>query len=167
MPQTPDRRKAYARQYVARPDVKKKRAETYAKWLESNRSKKLESEARRRLERRASCLVATVRTRARKRGLPFDLDQHIGELQDRINKGACEMTGQLFDLSPGRKWNSPSVDRIDPKRGYTFNNVRLVLNIINVAMGDWGEETLKKVMGEWMLKMQSFPRSRRRSSAQP
>ena len=150
MPQTPERKKAYAKQYCARAEVKQRRAETHAEWSAANRDKKRASEAKRRLERRASCLVATARTRARKRGLDFDLDQHIGTLQARINAGKCELTGQPFDLSPGRKWSSPSVDRIDPKRGYTIDNVRIILNLVNTALGDWGEDVLRQVMTAWL-----------------
>lgn len=109
-----------------------------------------ENEAKRRLEKRAMCLIATTRTRARKRGLDFDLHSHVAELQARIDMGVCELTGEPFDLSPGRKFNSPSLDRIDPRCGYTYDNVRVVLNLVNAALGDWGGDTLRAVMLRWL-----------------
>lgn len=152
MPQTPERKKIQQREYCARPEVKAKRAASHAAWMEKNKDKKQAAEARRRLERRASCLVATARTRARKRGLAFDLGDHIEDLQRRIDAGVCEVTGLPFDLSPGRKYNSPSLDRRDPARGYTHDNVRIVLNVINAALGDWGDEVLRDVMRQWLAR---------------
>ena len=96
------------------------------------------------------CLVATIKHRAKKRKLEFDLDQHISEIQSRIDLGVCEITGSPFDLSPGRKYNSPSIDRIDSNRGYTYDNIRVVLNLVNAALGDWGEHILRSVMSKWL-----------------
>lgn len=53
-------------------------------------------------------------------------------------------------MSPGRKFNSPSLDRIDPSGGYTYDNVRVVLHLVNQALGDWGVETLSTVMRRWL-----------------
>ena len=40
---------------------------------------------------------------------------------------------------------SPSVDRIDSRKGYTKDNVRLVIWGINLAMGEWGETIYRKI----------------------
>jgi hypothetical protein len=136
----------------AEPEVKARRKETFSKWAGKNKEARAAYEAKRRLERRASVMVATARTRARKRGLAFDLEKYVPIIQERIDAGACEITGISFDLSPGRKFNSPSIDRIDPHRGYTYDNIRLVLNLVNAALGDWGEQTLREVMGTWLCK---------------
>jgi hypothetical protein len=34
----------------------------------------------------------------------------------------------------------PSLDRIVPSLGYTRGNVRVICNMVNFAMGNWGEE---------------------------
>lgn len=137
-------------EYRTRPGVSERRKLNFTKWANENPERIKERAAKRRLQKRAQCLVATVRTRAKKRGLEFDLDEHVAQLQTRIDSGKCELTGWPFDLSPGRKFNSPSIDRIDPKGGYTYENVRLVLNMVNVALGDWGEEPLRDVMRSWL-----------------
>ena len=134
------------------PEVKAKRKEAFSRWSGRNKEARAASEAKRRFERRASVLVSTARTRAKKRGLEFDLDEHIPRIQERIDAGVCEITGSPFDLSPGRKFNSPSIDRINPQRGYTYDNIRVVLNLVNAALGDWGEQTLRDVMGAWLCK---------------
>lgn len=55
--------------------------------------------------------------------------------------GVCAMTGlAFFDArsSEGRrKPYAPSIDRIDNSKGYTEDNVRVVLSIVNTAKGDY------------------------------
>jgi hypothetical protein len=164
----PARRRAHDALYNRRPDVAESRRNSFARYAKANREKLLANGAEWRLRRRAMALIATARTRAKKRGLEFDLSAHADELQARIDCGLCELTGMPFDLSPGRKFNSPSFDRINPKKGYIFSNVRVVLNLVNVALGDWGEETLRKVMVAW-LSQPAMPSSRksRRASSKP
>ena len=128
-------------------------------WAENNKEYLLAREAKRRLERRGQCLISNARMRAKKRGLVFNLDAHCAEIQRRINGGHCEITGTPFDLSPGRKFNSPSIDRINPREGYVIGNVRVVCHAMNAAMGDWGEEPVWKMFQSWAL----LPRSRKRS----
>lgn len=40
---------------------------------------------------------------------------------------------------------APSLDRIDARKGYTTDNVRLVAWVVNHALGDWGEEVFAKI----------------------
>lgn len=39
----------------------------------------------------------------------------------------------------------PSADRLDNATGYVLGNVRLVCLLVNGAMGNWGEEPLRKI----------------------
>lgn len=153
MPYTdPVRRREHEAAYNRLPHVRVRRKAGFSRYAAMNQERLAARGAQRRLEQRASCLIATTRTRSRKRGFAFDLDEHRLELQARVDHGLCELTGEPFDLSPGRKFNSPSIDRIDPRRGYTYDNVRIVLNLVNVALGDWGETVLADVMRRWLLK---------------
>lgn len=66
-------------------------------------------------------------------------------VQEKINKGFCELTGLPFDLEyfSESKNNpySPSLDRIDSKnKNYSPDNVRVVLSFINIAINDLGLE---------------------------
>jgi hypothetical protein len=90
-------------------------------------------------------LARHARLRAKKKTLPFDLDQHLQDLQMRIDRGFCEVSGLSFNLAGGRTWDSPSFDRIDPKKGYLYSNVRVVLHALNGAMGDWGEAKMLEI----------------------
>lgn len=60
----------------------------------------------------------------------------------------CEITGKEFTWGP-KEPTSLSIDRINPDIGYTKENVRFVCWWINAAMGNWGEEAIKKLIKEW------------------
>ena len=162
MPQSMTRKKEYQVEYCARPEIAERRRANFKRWKESNQPHVSAQAAKRRLEKRAMILVANARDRARKRKLPFDLDAHIPEIQARLDLGVCEMTGEPFDFTPGRKFNSPSIDRVVPSAGYIYGNIRVVLYLMNCAMGNWGEEALLRVAGKWTA-MQSVSRRRKRS----
>jgi hypothetical protein len=98
-----------------------------------------------RYRHRAKDLIRHARFRSQKKNIPFDLDQHIREIQNRIDQGICEITGLPFNLEGGRTWDSPSLDRINPEMGYTYQNIRVVCHAVNSAMGDWGETRLLEI----------------------
>lgn len=145
-----DRKRSYQRQRAQRPDVKEKRAAYAREYGIRNAGKKAAAEAVRKMERRGQLLVTNARMRAKKRGLVFDLDGHVHDIQSRIDAGSCELTGYPFNLSGGRTFDSPSIDRIDASKGYTHDNVRIVLHMVNAAMGDWGDGPLRQVMMHWL-----------------
>lgn len=62
---------------------------------------------------------------------------------------ACPVSGSYFthDAFDGEARNpfQPSVDRIDPARGYERDNVRIVALLVNLAMADWGAEPLLEI----------------------
>jgi hypothetical protein len=105
-----------------------------------------------RRRKRAVKLLGALRVRAKKKGLKYDLDAHGAEIQRRIDKGVCEMTGIALDLDAMLAFNSPSIDRIDNNQGYVIENVRIVCLAMNFAMNTWGEETLAFVMSAWFEK---------------
>ncbi|EIQ01120.1 hypothetical protein OpiT1DRAFT_05688 [Opitutaceae bacterium TAV1] len=63
-----------------------------------------------------------LRNNARRRGIPFDLT-----LEEWIM--FCDLTGYM--TVSGRFADNLSVDRIDPKRGYTLDNIRAVTVSMN------------------------------------
>ncbi len=91
-------------------------------------------------KRRAIRLIDKARSRARRRGLEFHLtkDWVLGGL----TRGTCAVTGIPFDLENGHgsgKHNkfAPTIDRIDPSKGYTADNCQLVIYQYNVVKGRW------------------------------
>jgi len=144
------KRQEQYRTYIAKPGVRERRNQQVKEWASNNKEHLLERERVRRLEKRAQCLGANARTRSRNRGITFTLDSSVSDIQRRIDLGVCEITGTPFDLSPGRKYNSPSLDRINSKRGYEHDNVRVVCHAMNAAMGDWGEEKVFSMFSNWL-----------------
>lgn len=102
---------------------------------------------------------ARSRVRRRKKGrgtarAAYDLDEpeNLRRLGTRFATGVCEVTGLPFNLraQKTRRWNSPSIDRIDSARGYTYDNVRFVLWAINAAFADWGEQVFALIATAWL-----------------
>lgn len=145
-----DCRAAKSKEYRALSADRRKAKQ--AEWREANRDHLREKNARRRIEKRAMCLIAVARTRSRNKGTYFALDGFAEELQRRIDTGRCELSGVPFGLSPGRDPASPSLDRIDPAQGYIPDNVRVICHALNAALGDWGEELLAPIMDGWLTK---------------
>lgn len=92
--------------------------------------------------RRAQIVLASCRTRAKHRGLRFDLTREW--IQTRLELGKCELSGATFDLvlsQTGRALPmAPSIDRIDNRKGYTQDNCRVILWCLNRALGEEGED---------------------------
>ena len=98
---------------------------------------------------RAQVLLSNMKSRAKKKGLPFDLDYHW--YMDKYEKGVCEASGIPFDEPEynGQKGNTnpwvPSVDRIDNNKGYTKDNSRLVCYIFNIVKNRFTDEDFEKL----------------------
>ena len=90
-------------------------------------------------------VVAKAKERSSSR-IPFALTaEHVIALAERQDY-RCAVTGIALDISPPkrtrRKPFEPSLDRIRPNLGYVEGNVRVVCNIVNFAMNEWGEDAL-------------------------
>jgi hypothetical protein len=57
-----------------------------------------------------------------------------------LQTGKCQLTGLPFDFTQPHTTSqnpyAPSIDRIDSQKGYTKDNVRVVLNLVNAALGE-------------------------------
>lgn len=98
-----------------------------------------------RKRNRARDLARHAKFRAHKQKEPFDLLGYLPQLQERLDKGVCEVSGIPFNLDGGRTWDSPSLDRMDPHGGYLYSNIRVVCHALNSAMGDWGENRMLEI----------------------
>ena len=99
---------------------------------------------------RGYLMVQGAKRRAKASNLDFNLDQHKEEIQARVDKGYCEMTGIPFNLKGGRMWDTPSIDRINPERGYVYENIRIVCRAMNCMLGNWGANVMEKVFTAYM-----------------
>jgi hypothetical protein len=76
-------------------------------------------------------MLSNIRSRSRRSKIPCDIDKKW--IEKRLSDG-CELTGLSFDCTPLKKQMnmfSPSIDKIDPKKGYIKENCRLILFGLN------------------------------------
>ena len=120
---------------------REKRKEYNRKWHEANREKLKEYERRRHAANPFSRTQQMMKTRSKRKGLDFNLDkEYIEQLWDDC-KGICSMTG--VSMKKNSTVNDPfvmSVDRINSKKGYTKDNVRLVSRWYNVSRNNYGDK---------------------------
>ena len=93
---------------------------------------------------RARRIITAAKNRAMHKGLDFDLQ--VFPIAVRMGAGVCEVTGLplTFDDANESRLNpwSPSLDRKDPKKGYTMDNIQIVCTAYNLAKNDWPEDVL-------------------------
>src|SRR5258706_16022685 len=88
--------------------------------------------------------------------MAFDLHQHPREIQDRLEKGICELTGAAFNFDERGGCRTPSIDRIDSKKGYTYDNIRFIVFTANLSLRDWQEGEVFEVMRAWVRKVEAL-----------
>ena len=100
-----------------------------------------------RREHIAKYLIKAAKRRAQEKGVPFDLDEHLVVITERTKSRRCELSGIPLKIAEGqRDYDSISIDRIVPEKGYTIDNVRIVCWAINAAAGTWGLEKALEIM---------------------
>lgn len=108
----------------------------------------------RRKLRAAAAVTLHKRTlsRARTKGREYILGSEIIRQMLEEAKDRCVLTGLAFDYNERtddeewlRRPLSPSIDRIDNRRGYELDNIRIVCTAVNIAINEWGLETFDKV----------------------
>lgn len=80
------------------------------------------------LNHREQCLLSQAKVRAKRDGLEFNID-----ISDINIPQYCPLTGLAINVTVGRKkgWDSPSLDRIDTRKGYVKGNVAVVSDLGN------------------------------------
>jgi hypothetical protein len=94
-------------------------------------------------------LLSAAKTRAAKKDREFTLTLSGLAGLLALQEYRCAVTGLPFVLEPDADyWRGPysaSLDRIDVSRGYTPDNVRLVLACVNIMLGEWGDQVFFSV----------------------
>lgn len=107
--------------------------------------------------------LRAARTRSRKKNVPCSLTlEYLFDIAERQEYRCC-LTGIEFFANSDAKCRVnpfiPSIDRIDPKLGYTRENVRLTIFAVNAMMLDWGEEVFRQVANSYRYWGTKQPRS--------
>ena len=92
-------------------------------------------------------LLRSAKRRALKAGVRFELDEFCIEWNER-----CPVLGIELDYgrkSRGGRENSPSIDRLDPDRGYVADNVSVVSAVANRIKSNAEAATIRQV-ADWL-----------------
>jgi hypothetical protein len=88
-------------------------------------------------------LFNKAKYRTKNKNLEFDIT--LEWLLERYS-GRCELTKIEFQFAEeGRGPISPSLDRIDSSKGYTKDNVRIIIWSLNRALGEDGTEVYERI----------------------
>ena len=92
-------------------------------------------------------LFHSVKSRAKKKHLPFEISFSWLREQCFKQNGCCLLTGIKLDFLSGNKKNpfSPSIDQIIAGAGYLESNARLVCTAINLALNEFGDATFRSI----------------------
>jgi hypothetical protein len=99
-------------------------------------------------EAKCRWMLSTLKSRAKQKGLAFDLD--LNWLLLRWERGICEVTGLRFDFAEYdgkqgvKKAFQPSIDRKDSSKGYTKENCQMVVYLYNAAKNKFTHEDVVK-----------------------
>lgn len=99
-------------------------------------------------EARLKRMVVEARSRAKARGIEFDI-----EYTDIMWNWVCPVLG--IEITTHRKKghggddNSPSIDRIDNNKGYVPGNVRLISNKANKLKNRMTKEECRLILENW------------------
>lgn len=111
---------------------------SYCKSCDSEKHFKL----RRQPERHKKLLWYSARTRAIKNNLKFDI-----KIEDIVIPKKCPVFGFILKVSPGKidRKHSPSIDRINNKKGYTKDNIIVVSYLANALKSNATPKQLRSV----------------------
>jgi hypothetical protein len=111
-------------------------------WRENNRERHSQMShewyVRTKTENTAKYMHKHAKARAKKKGIPFEI-----EVSDIVIPEYCPYLGVKLQVSfNSDARHSPSLDRIDPKKGYTKDNIQVVSRIFNSMKWDSSREEL-------------------------
>lgn len=92
---------------------------------------------------RAAKMVGEIKRRCKENGMPFSITSK--DLLPALERGKCEATGMDLDFKGVAAPFMPSVDRIDPQKGYEPGNVRIVVLMFNLAKRNWTDGDVRKM----------------------
>ena len=136
------KRRAYHQKYYSENKAR------YQRYREDYRARR--KAALQTVRGRLMSLRDMARDRAARYGLEFSIDIDWLLEQWQRQEGRCALTGLEMTLEIGdgsRRYIpfNPSLDRIDPKKGYTKENTRLVCTIVNIALNQFGEDAFARM----------------------
>ena len=104
------------------------------RWYQRNKDKVKEKTKSWKQRNPIKLHLQEIKSRAKRQSLECDLD--LEWFTERMAHGLCEVTNLPFVPSEKKMGPFlPSVDRTDPKKGYTKDNCKMVIWMYNAAKG--------------------------------
>lgn len=131
----PEKIKEYNKRWAEKNLDKKK--EYNKKWMRENYTSKRYDQIK--------LMVKSMISGSNKRGLICELS--YGDVEEMIDPMLCSVTGVKLSWDwndKGRNPWRPSIDRIDPSKGYVKDNVRVVCWAYNAAKNEWSDAVVQK-----------------------
>jgi hypothetical protein len=127
------KRKARQQEYMKDPEKVKAAALRSKKFYESMKGRAL-----------------TLFKSATDRGDQYEeFDVTVEWIEEKLRDGVCEVTGIPFDFGKHSTYSknpfAPSIDRKDSTKGYTKDNVRIVLWQVNLMRGEMTDEEVLEI----------------------
>lgn len=120
---------------------KEKALERANKYYQENREDVLKKSHKRRKANIAKEILRSARERSKKKGLEFNIDE-----SDIVVPERCPVLDIPLIQGEGKPTkNSPSIDRINPNKGYIKGNVIIVSYLANTIKTNATVEEIKKV----------------------
>lgn len=138
-----EKRKKWSKNYYNKN--RNKQLQMTSDWIKRNPDRTKETRAKHRISEKEKGFqdLSSVKTRAKKKGLPFNLTK---DYLRSITPTHCPVLGILLESGMGNKTdNSPSIDRIIPELGYVEGNVIIVSYKANRLRSDATPSELKQV----------------------
>ena len=104
---------------------------------------------KRTISGRAVSLMGNARRRCKAKGIELNITQ--AWVEKHLIRGTCEITGLHFCFEPRdqnttRRWDAPSLDRINKDLPYTEDNTRVILWAVNCALAEYGTKTMLPIL---------------------
>ncbi len=101
---------------------------------------------------RSQRMFSSAAQRCQANGLEFSIT--IEWIKSKLEIGYCDLTGLHFQLAGNsqqyRNPYGPSLDRKNPKGGYTLDNCRMILWALNMGFSDWGEDIYRTIAESYL-----------------
>lgn len=99
--------------------------------------------------RRMKHLCKARRTGAKSKGLDFELTPEILMTFIFIQSDRCAITNIPFDYEFDNRYRTPpfgpSIDKKDPSKGYTLDNIQIVCFMVNMGKSEYTQETFDEM----------------------
>jgi len=99
---------------------------------------------------RANQLIRNMHRRKNGKRATMKKTITVEDILPILEAGRCQLTDLPFDFMPTDKTSknpyAPSLDRIDSQKGYTKENCRIVLSMVNFALGEDDDETALPIL---------------------